>query len=243
MISLLRCVTVGLAATLTLASGCGKDPSSATSSSSYPTTSPPATNPNASYTVSGIVFDHTATGQHPIAGVLMRIHSGANGGSVIDVTTDSSGRYTSRVGNGAVSIAPALSSGYFAPCPSGSDVLAQNATFDVHIVSAAVLSTSGVPASLPLSSIYVSGTVYEATTAGTQPVANAFVELGQSTDLTYSTTLTSASGKYLVCTTPPGVGTDVYIGVGVSKDGYVPGDVNAFLGWDYTGVNVQLIRR
>jgi hypothetical protein len=243
MTRLPRSITVGFAASLMLASGCGKDSASATSSSSFPITTPPTSNPNASYTVSGVVFDHTATGQHPIAGVSMRIHSAANGGMVIDVTTDASGGYTARVGAGAVSIAPALNSGYLAPCPSGTDALAANATFDVHVVSAALLSTTGVPASLPVSSIYVSGTVYEATADGTQPVANAFVELGQSTDLSYSTTLTSASGKYLVCTTPPGVGTDQYMHVGVSKDGYVPGDLKAFLGWDYEGVNVQLIRR
>jgi hypothetical protein len=242
MTRLSRCVTVGFAASLTLASGCGKDPSSATSSSSFPITTPPTSNPNASYTVSGVVFDHTATGQRPIAGVPMRVHSSANGGIVVDVTTDANGGYSARVGAGAVSIAPMLNSGYFAPCPSGTDVLAANATFDVHVVSAAVLSTTGVPSSLPLSAIYVSGTVYEPT-AGTPPVANAFVELGQSTDVSYSTTLTNASGKYLVCTTPPGVGTDQYIHLGVSKDGYIPGDLKAFLGWDYEGANVQLIRR
>lgn len=243
MTRLSRCVTVGFAASLTLAAGCGKDPASATSSSSFPITTPPTSNPNASYTVSGVVFEHTATGQRPIAGVPLRIHSAASGGIFIDVTTDSNGRYTSRVTAGAVSIAPALNSGYVAPCPSGTDVLAGNATFDVHVVSAALLSTTGAPASLPTSSIYVSGIVYEATSAGMQPVAGAFVELGQSTDLTYSTTLTNASGKYLVCTTPPGVGTDQYIHLGVSKDGYVPGDLKAFLGWDYEGANVQLIRR
>jgi hypothetical protein len=175
----------------------------------------------------------------------LRIHSAAAGGIFLDATTDANGRYVaSRVGAGAVSIAPALSSGYLAPCPSGTDVLHADANFDVHIVSTALLSAAGAPPSLPTTNIYVSGTVYEVTTDGTQPVAGASVELGQSAnDVSYSTTLTNASGSYLVCTTPPGVGTDVYIHLGVSKDGYVPGSLQVMGGWDYAGANVRLIRK
>jgi hypothetical protein len=235
----LRRVLAGFAASLTVAVGCGKDPSSATPS--FPITH----NPQASYTVSGVAFEHTATGQHPIAGVPLRIHSADSGGIFLDVTTDADGRYVaSQVRAGAVSIAPALTSGYFAPCPPGTDALAAHTTFDVHIVSAALLSATGAPRSLPTSAIYFSGTVYEVTTAGTQPVAGAFVQLGQSAnDVAYSTTLTDASGRYLVCTTPPGVGTDVNIRLAVSKDGYVPGSLQVAGGWDYAGANLQLIRK
>jgi hypothetical protein len=233
-----RCVTAGFAASLMVASGCGKDPPSAT---------PTMSNRQASYTVSGVAFEYTSSGRRPIAGVPLRIHlwSTASGGIFLDVTTDANGRYVaSGVGAGAVSIAPALNSGYFAPCPSGTDVLAGDATFDVHIVSAALLSAAGAPPSLPTTTIYVSGTVYEVTTDGSRPVAGASVELGQSAnDVSYSTTLTSASGRYLVCTTPPGVGTDQYMRLGVSKDGYVPGSLQVFGGWDYTGADVQLIRK
>lgn len=228
-----RCVTAGLAASLTVASGCGKDPSDPPSATqSFPVTPPTKSNPNASYTVSGVAFEHTSTGQHPIAGVPLRIHSAASGGIFLDVTTDADGRYVaSQVRAGAVSIAPALTSGYFAPCPSGTDALAGHATFDVHIVSAALLSATGAPPSLPTTSIYASGTVYEVTTAGMQPVAGAFVELGWSAnDVSYSTTLTDASGRYLVCTTPPGTGTDVYSPLAVSKDGYVPRSLQVSLG-------------
>ena len=238
-----RCVTACFAASLTVASGCGKDTSSATPS--FPVTTPTTSNPQASYTVSGVAFEHTSTGRRPIAGVPLRIHLAASGGMFLDVTTDANGRYAaSRVGAGAVSIAPALNSGYFAPCPSGTDVLVGDATFDVHIVSTALLSAAGAPPSLPTTNIYVSGTVSEVTTAGAQAVGGALVELGESAnDVAYSTTLTNASGGFLVCTTPPGVGTDQYMRLSVSKDGYAPGSLRVMGGWAYTGANVQLIRK
>ena len=246
-----RCVTVGFAVSLTLAAGCGTD-----SLPSAASTTPPAPDPNALHTISGIVLEHTWSSQSPIAGLPLRIgissFSPAKGDTFIDVTTDANGRYTAQVGAGMVSIAPASNSGYFAPCPAGTaDNLAANATFDVHVVSAAVLSTTGTPASLP-TFLYASGTVYEATGniptivsyAGTKPVANALVEIGHPTDFSYSATLTDANGRYLVCAAPWGVGTDQYAPVSVSKDGYVPGVVNAALdAGPYIPGNLQLISK
>jgi hypothetical protein len=238
-----RCVTAGFAASFTVAAGCGEDPPAATPS--FPVTTPTTSNPQAFYMVSGVAFEHTSTGQRPIAGVPLRIHSAASGGTILDVTTDANGGYVaSPVRAGAVTITPGLNSGYVAPCPSGTDALASHATFDVHLVSTALLSAAGALPSVPTTNIYVSGTVYEMTTNGTQPVAGASVEMGQSAnDLSYSATVTNALGHYLVCTSPPGVGTDVYIRLGVSKDGYAPGTLQVMGGWDYEGANVQLIRK
>jgi hypothetical protein len=176
--------------------------------------------------------------------VRLRIYSAAAGGRIFEVTTDSNGRYVAPgLGEGGLSITPVSTSGFIAPCPAGG-FYPGYASFDVDLVSTELLSSSGTPASLRKSSIYTSGTVYEETATGTRPVARASVGLGfPENDFSYSMTLTDTLGRYLVCTSPPGVGTDQYMPLTVSKEGYTSSSRQVFGGWDYSGVNVRLIRK
>ena len=128
--------------------------------------------------MSGVVFEHTMAGFRPLAGLRLRLRAWRPPGSLQDVTSNASGRYeVSGLQSEAVTIAPSIETEYRAPCPSGTDVLGGNGTFDVHVVSTALLSTAGVPASLPRTAIWVSGMVFEQTPEGRRPVAGASAEL------------------------------------------------------------------
>jgi hypothetical protein len=161
-----------------------------------------------------------------------------------EVTSDAMGRYSlSGIPAGAISISAAEGSGYYSPCPAGWDVVQSNRVFDVHVVSATLLSTSGAPATVPrLGSIWVSGIVFERTPQGTRPIAGATVTLAAegSDPRSGSTTLTDSAGRYLVCPPIPSTGTDQYASLHSSREGYRSAIGSAFLGWDYTGVDIEL---
>jgi len=160
------------------------------------------------------------------------------------VTSDANGRYQiSGVPRSAVTIEPSIKSDYRAPCPAGSDVLNGNTTFDVNVVSKTLLSTVGAPQSMPTSSIWFSGVVFETTPEGKRPIAGATVNLESTVgESAFATTLTNSAGQYLICTAPPGVGTDQVMWLDVQRDAYAPGGRMVFGGWDYTEADVQLIR-
>ena len=208
---------------------------------SGPGPQPPA--PQSSITLSGTVLEHTAGGARALPNAPIRV---ATYGRFLEVTSDATGRYSiSDVPSGPVSIAIAARSGYYAPCPNGSDVVTSDRSFDVHVVSGMLLSTAGMPASVPmLGSIWVSGGVFESTTAGHRPIAGALVKLGgdDADPRIGSTTLTDAAGRYLVCPPVPNTGTDQYGNIRVSRVGYQSASRRAFLGWDYVGVDIELIR-
>jgi hypothetical protein len=180
--------------------GCANDSPRAPTQPPQPPDQVPDSPPVKSFTVSGVVFEHTATGRRPAAEVAVRVLSDDNYG--VTTTTDADGRYVASVRDTRVSIAPEESEAYMSPCPSGTNWLVDaNRTIDVDIVSKAVLLTTGVPDSYPRTSIYVAGTIVEATADRPRPVTGALVALGY--EPVHSTTLTDALGRYVVCTAPP----------------------------------------
>jgi len=190
------------------------------------------------FTIAGTVFEHTGGGRRPVAGVELLVRSA----ETVVTTSDAQGRYSASVHGDVVSIAPVESEPYTAPCPSGTTWLSNNPdqTFDVHIVSKVVLSRTGVPDSYPITSIYVSGTIVEPTPDGFSPVAGATVSLGERPTLSFSTTLSDSLGRYVLCTAPPGVGTDQMMPLNVAKDGYVSTRRLVLGGWDERNVDVAL---
>lgn len=210
---------------------------------------PPATPTStgrSSITLSGLVFDHTSRGPLPAANVRLLVRATERSHDFFAVTTNAEGRYSlSGVPRGSISIAAAAGSGYYSPCPSGWGVVQADQVFDVHIVSATLLSTSGAPPDMPRNGgIWVSGVVFERTAEGRQPVAGATVHLGdgRSDPLVGSTTLTDAAGRYLVCPPIPSHGSDTYATVSVSREGYRPAGVRALLGWESDGVDIEISR-
>ena len=211
---------------------------------------PPPEPPGSSITISGTALEHTANGPRPLANVSLLVRTFPG---FMQVASDATGRYSlSGVTSGTrVSIAPAPGSGYYAPCPGGSPRgITSDTNLDVHVVSAELLATAGAPATMPrLEGVWVSGTVFEMTPQGIRPIAGASVHLADvgpfedASDPHFSSnTLTDAAGRYLLCPPIPGTGGDTYAPILVQRDGYQPARRSAFLGWDYDGFDIELVR-
>lgn len=120
-----------------------------------------------------------------------------------------------------------------------------NRSFDVDVVADSLLSTAGLPDSYHRSAIYVSGVVTEpAADGGSRAVSGAVVSLGFQTSLIgSSSTLTDSLGSYVVCTAPPGTGTDQLMPLTVTKTGYITASRWTIGGYDYSNVNIELGRQ
>lgn len=220
----------------------------------------PPTPPVPPFAISGIVIEYTASDQHhPAAGVLLSVISE----ETVTTTSDASGRFRAEARGNVVTIVPAETAPYLAPCPGGGVPSRDTSrTFTVNIVSKEVLSTTGMPGSIPLW-IYVSGTVSERGPDGLHPLAGASVSLmgwwGIDSGLSYSTTLSDALGRYTLCTAPPGAGTDQLLPLRAAKDGYFADSLSVLGGWTYPwhvlafgdtvvrddsgGVHIELVRK
>jgi hypothetical protein len=197
-------------------------------------------------TISGVVINHTPEGQFPAAGVALLMRWGA--GTTFEfrgATSDANGRFLlADVPGGAISIAAAPNSGFYSPCPAGSDVVSTSSSFDVHVASATVLSTIG-SVDLPYRfNIWVAGQVFEQTDNGAKPIAGALVNFeGNGSDPAMgSSTLTDSLGRYVMCPPLPGTGTDTSAPITATKDGFRSATRTAFLGWDYDGMDIALAR-
>lgn len=202
--------------------------------------STPKPPPVPSYTISGVVIEDTPSGQRPAAGIYIVVQSD---NSVV-TKSGADGRYSAPVLGDRFVISPAESEAYLSPCPSGNVwplSINPNRTFDAHIMSKSVLSTTGVPDSYPRTALYVTGTVVETTPDGPRPVAGALVTLGKEWYAFYSTTLSDSLGRYVVCTSPAGSGTDQEEPLTVSKVGYDPATLIVVIGFN-PDVSVELVR-
>ena len=201
-------------------------------STSQPT--PPAPSPSpSSFVIRGRVFEHTPSGVRPVAGVPLRVFKGyGQYPEIVDATSGADGAYEAgvieRVSFARVQVPP--QSPFRAPCPPyawGED------SFDVHVISRANLSTTGIPPSFPTNSVRpaqnfsfrVEGVITETIDGGARPLPAATVALlwgapGESGEDTYAAdTLADANGRYLVCW----VGNSEISGyVEAHKEGYAP---------------------
>jgi hypothetical protein len=237
----LSCVA-GLRLTTAIAAlGCGKDSLQATTQAPAPPPPLPPTQPAAPdplFTISGVVFEVTASGRRPAVGVPLNVVSE----DFFATTSDADGRYSALVRGDAFFIIPTETSAYMAPCPSGGLHLPINPTriFDIDVVSKAVLLTTGVPDSYPaVKWAAVSGTVVEAAD-GRSPVVGALLTFG---DGPYnSRTVSDSLGRYMICAAPPWSGSDQEITLNVTKDGYFPASRLDLGGWNHVEI-VELVRK
>jgi hypothetical protein len=87
-----------------------------------------------------------------------------------------------------------------------------------------------MPASLPLISLWESGFVFERTSDATRPVAGATVVFSYD-DTAMSSSFTDEMGRFLVCTSPPGTGTDQIAVLHVGKAAYQPASQDVLMGF------------
>jgi len=193
-------------------------------------------------TVTGTVIDHTWNGPEPRAGVRIRMHVQSSG--YVFATSDANGQYeiSGITPNRAVWMAPVLDSDYRSPCPSGVAPLLANTRVDIHVVQTRWLATTGPPPSMPITSIWFSGVIFENVSGLAQPVAGASVTLSGN-ELNTAATLSDARGRYLLCTVPPGTGSDTRQDLSVSHEDFKLAHRSAFAGWDYFGVDIELFRK
>ena len=236
MPELARCTVLGLAVMLVAAVGCTDAPLS-------PAGNPPAATPSTTpktFTVSGVVLDHTALGVLPLPGLRLNVRLIQPSQATLEVTSDAAGRYSvSGVPAGALTITPAADTRYLAPCPAGTDALKADKSLDVHVASISTLAGAGTTIPLPVGTIWTSGLVLEKTSTGLRRVSGAVVELGEGDSP--PTTRTSVSGYYLLCPLIPGTGTDVQAVVRARKEGYAPASRPITLGWDYGDIDIELV--
>jgi hypothetical protein len=161
---------------------------------------------------------------------------------IVDVTSGADGSFHAAKIESSffVSTQVAPGSSYFAPCPPFAWSQATRVELDVHVVSGALLSTTGMPPSYPTQSLpggfraLISGRVVERIAGGFEPVSSARVAMVEGSD-----TLSDANGRYLLCS----IGnTEVAVTVTASKAGYVTASAHdlPWFGWD---LDFELTRR
>jgi hypothetical protein len=243
-----RCVvslSIALTALLTACGDGTRTPApSPLPSSDSPAISPP---PFRTYSVSGVVYAHTPEGIRPLAGLRFQVWW-----SIVSawdlypgptlVVSAQNGSYTATTSSQEVSLDLVhvdipYEPGFHAPCPPGLDALAGDARLDIHVVPDRVLSSSGMPVSVPITGTNVRGRVVERTKAGVRPVGGAAVRLVSDTELLRSSTLSDGTGKFLLCSN---VSADRHT-LQVNKDGYRPDSRSVFIG-DMDSVTVEIVR-
>lgn len=203
---------------IVLAAGCSGSTPINPISSTPPPAAPLPSGPRA--TVSGIVWIHEANGVRRDANRWMFgwVQQATSGSTTGQVPTDGNGRFTFTVPQGAqVRLQGSLSDTY-QPCQvvvrADTDVMA-----DIHLVADRQQLGSHIPAELLSRTPFVSGVVYEQTDDFRRiPLADVRVELDGLGGLGWvaATTLTDASGRYILCGLADEPSTYVY----ASKSGY-----------------------
>jgi hypothetical protein len=199
---------------------------------SQPPTGPTTTFkiPEPPFRISGQVLAHSPGGIGPAAGVHLRVEGRVppDPAVTVDVVTDSNGRYEA-AGFPAKAYVKvhATDDQYRMPCPPGViGALQDNQILNLNVVPTAVLTTSGLPKSVPTNWPGVTGMVVESGTDGNHAAAAAAVDLFYARiDAAnfVSSTLTDATGHYAMCVPPPG-GNDQLFWVRATKPGFMTAD-------------------
>jgi hypothetical protein len=201
--------------------GCRGTPSLPLAPSTPPRSSGTIPSPAPIFNITGVVYDSTADGHRPLPGVAIDISVEYQSWPPT-ITTDSAGRYRAAGGGGRKLVAE--KAGYSQPCRV--PIIATDRDQHVYLVANDLLTTTGVPASMPIVEPVLRGRVFERTAQGEQPVVGAGVVLDFTAGMGWApsaTTVTDASGRYLLCNV-----VDVGFGFAalVEKHGYVNAFVN-----------------
>jgi hypothetical protein len=186
------------------AANCAESPANPSSLSSPSPTSSPLP-PGTSATLTGTVFETTPDGPRPVPGAYLNAIGG--GGDSISAYADADGRYAftnKQVGATvivqAVSV-PGVRVARHQPCVA-SVVMQKDSSVDVEFNLAGVRGTGGPP--------LVSGTVFQTTPGGRQPVPERqvmyYVVTPSGASFLATSTFTDDEGRYEFCKVPLGPG-------------------------------------
>jgi hypothetical protein len=204
---------------IVLAAACGgSTPVNPVSSTPLPPAPAPPPGPRA--TISGTVWIHEANGLRPDVNRWMFgwVQQAIVGSTTGQIPTDGNGRFTFTVPLGAQVRLQGSHTDTYQPCQvvvrADGDV-----TRDIHLVADRQQLGAQIPAELLSNMPFVSGVVYEQTgDSGRMPLADVRVELDGLGGLGWvaATTLTDASGRYILCGLADEPSTYLY----ASKSGY-----------------------
>jgi len=187
-------------------------PDATNSPSSPPAGSQPAStqSPAPPFTLSGVVYESTADGLRPLAGIPLDVSVEYQQWPP-KVTSDSQGRYSvSGLQPDKLKVA-AEKEGYSQPCRANVD-LKRDSVLDVFVVSNTLLARTGIPSSYPVIEPTLTGLVFERTAGGgTKPVSGVRVGIDFTGGWGWAPsaiTVSDAEGRFLMCNV-----TDVGLGI------------------------------
>ena len=210
-----------------LAAACGDSPGPAAAPSSVPPL-PSSPAPMRTIAVTGTVYESTASGRRPLANVDIDISVEYQSWPPT-VRTDANGRYRRpNVIPGPPLKLVAEKEGYSQPCRVPIQVT--EADQDVYLVSNQTLSSTGIPAAMPIVEPTLSGLIFERTADGIQPIAGASIVLDFTGGMGWApsaTTVSDPAGRYLLCNVVDS--TSLGLNALVSKPGFVTAYVPVLL--------------
>jgi len=180
----------------------------ASSSAPSATGAPPI--PAGSYSLTGIITERSAPGDHPLgdANVNAWIQTGSFGYSYMWANgprlSDSQGRYTlTNLPSGATFQFQVYKQGYVQQCAAPELVVNGDLHLDAQLIARANVSASpeSVPPSLSGFRV-IAGVLYEITAEGRRPASGAFVDYEPTEDSPAATTYTDPQGRFLLCGIP-----------------------------------------
>lgn len=178
--------------------------------------------PNSGASVGGVVYVHSADGMSVAAGA--RIfgwieNANGSGATTGPIVTGDDGSYRIIPGINATRLRiGAMSSGLYQPCAVTVNSAAGGGTQDIHLISDLSLLGANLPEIFMAQGSLLSGSVYEMTGAGRQPLANASIQLdaADGNGVLIASTLTDAEGRFVLC----GVSASPSLYLFAAKDGY-----------------------
>ena len=211
------------------------------------TTPPPTQVPVSSVTVAGTVWLHDTGGVKPYASVQMHayVEKGTSGQVTAPISSGPDGRYSFAVPTGSLVRVYTDSLASYQPCVTAIAATG-NTNLDVHAIVDSAQLGAHLPSELLNDTPTLSGTVFETTALGRQPVPGVRLQLDMFHGLgdVSAQTLTDSDGRYVLCGLG-GAATAFHIGspyVYVSKSGYRTYDVGTVQVNGNTILDIELQR-
>jgi len=176
-------------------------------------------------TVTGLVLLHDAGGVRPYANIDVSawVQTGNSGWRTPRVITGADGRYNFTLPAGALIRVQVNTLAAYQPCVTQIASVGSNASLDVHVIADPTELGAHLPSELLAATPTLSGTVFETTALGRQPVPGARVQLDMFSGLgdVSAQTLTDSDGRYVLCGLRGFASTYVW----ALKSGYKSADV------------------
>jgi len=218
---------------LSLMAGCGDAPTT-------PSLAPPP--PSRQFTLSGVVYEHTAAGVRPLAGVPLDISQPGTSHRA-RLTSTAEGRYqVPNLPPGAVKV-NAESGDHVQPCRAAI-TLTGDSSLDVHVVPVEAVRAAGIPLSFSGLQPTLSGRVLERTPEGVRSVPDATLVLDFSGGDGWdpgARSISDSSGRFFFCNIA--AGAESGLGLSAEKEGYRSAYVSVGRPVGPTTLDVELVRQ